>query len=108
MELEPIKCTDCKYRLAEDFGYSNYTVEGTTFHCLLKKHPEMPFDEFYGRDKRLEYAVHCDSFTAGESVFLDCDREALKNYEDKLSTAYTTDPEIAALLDEWEGRTGPR
>lgn len=95
-------CMDCRYRLSDDFGYSNYTVEGTTFYCLLKKHPDMPFDEFYGEDKRLKYAEQCGSFVAGEGVYLDCDREDLKSYDDKLSTAYTKDPEIAALLDEWE------
>lgn len=98
-------CMECKYRLSEDFGYSNYTVEGTTFNCLKKAHPEMPFDEFYGEDKRLAYAEQCGSFAAGTGVYIDCDREDLKNYDDKLSSAYTTDPEIAALLDAWEGRT---
>ena len=95
------KCSDCKYRLAQDWGYSNYTVEGTTFNCLLEKHPEMPFDEFYGEDKRLDFAEKCDGFSRGEGVFIDCDREELKNYEDKLSTAYTKDPEIASLMDKW-------
>lgn len=95
-------CTDCRYRLSQDEGYSNYTVENTTFHCLLKKHPDMPFDEFYGEDKRLLFAEQCDSFSAGEGVFIDVDREALKTYEDKLSTAYTKDPEIVPLLDAWE------
>lgn len=102
MTDEPKLCTDCKYRLAEDEGYSNYTVEGTTFHCLLKKHPEMPFDEFYGEDKRLKFADQCDGFAAGESVQIDVDRWGLKNYSDKLSTAYTTDPDIVPLLDKWE------
>ncbi len=104
MEIQPRKCTDCKFRLSDDFGYSNYTVEGTNFHCLLKKHPDMPFDEFYGEDKRLEFAQKCEAFVAGEGVYLDCDREALKNYDDKLSSAYTSDPEIVPLLDAWQSQ----
>ena len=102
MADEKKSCMDCKFRLARDEGYSNYTVEGTTFFCLLKKHPDMPFDEFYGEDKRLAYAKQCDRFVKGESVWIDVDHDNLKNYDDKLSTGYTTDPEIVPLLDAWE------
>ncbi len=94
-------CMDCKFRLSDDFGYSNYTTDGTTFHCLLKKHPDMPFDQFYGTDKRLLFAGQCDSYVEGEGVLLDAGREDLETGQ-KLSQAYTTDPEIAPLLDAWE------
>ena len=36
---KPRSCNQCKYAIMQDFGYSNYTVEGTTFYCFLKKHP---------------------------------------------------------------------
>ena len=47
-----LECTDCRFCLLEDYGYSNYTTEGTYVHCLLNKHPEGGFDQFYGRDKQ--------------------------------------------------------
>ena len=64
-------CLDCKFSLSEDFGYSNYTTEGTTFSCLKGLHPEKDgFDEFYGEDKRLEFAQECPGFAAGSGIIL--------------------------------------
>jgi hypothetical protein len=34
---ENMKCTDCKYCVEQDEGYSNWTVEGTEIDCLLGK-----------------------------------------------------------------------
>lgn len=96
------KCDECKWCLLEDYGYSNYTTEGTYVHCLKNLHPESGFDRWYGEDARLNFAENCGEFFAGEAVSVDVDREALGRYEDKLSTAYTDDSEVAALLDAWE------
>lgn len=68
-------CMDCRFAVHEDFGYSNYTVEGTTFHCAKKLHPDGEFDEFYATDKRLKHAAKCDAFEEGEGVWMDVDRE---------------------------------
>jgi hypothetical protein len=72
-------CLECKNHLSVDYGYSNYTTEGTTFYCGLKLHPDGEFDQFYGTDKRLDYANQCSSFVEGEGIDMDCDRE---NYSD--------------------------
>lgn len=50
------RCTDCKYCVVHDFGYSNYTVEGTNIECLLNKNPHTPFDHWYGEESKLTYA----------------------------------------------------
>ena len=50
-------CEGCKFGCLFDFGYSNYTVEGTEFFCAKSLHPDGHFDRFYGEDKRLEYAA---------------------------------------------------
>lgn len=91
-----MKCTDCRYCVEMDYGYSNYTVEGTTAGCLLKLNPELPKDRFYGEEPALDYADKCDHFSAGKSVAVDCDREegALENY--------SGDPEIKNLLRDFE------
>lgn len=68
-------CRDCKFAVHMDYGYSNYTTEGTDFACGLKKHPDGQFDEFYGDDKRLKFAEQCECFEAGEGVWMDVDRE---------------------------------
>lgn len=68
-------CTGCKFGIHIDFGYSNYTVEGTTFTCAKKLHPEGEFDEFYGEDKRLEFAEQCSGYEQGEGVWMDVDGE---------------------------------
>lgn len=68
-------CRDCRFGVHIDVGYSNYTVEGTTFHCAKKTHPDGEFDEFYGEEKKLKYAARCDQFEAGEGVSMDVDGE---------------------------------
>lgn len=94
-------CDGCKWGLLVDEGYSNYTAEGATFHCLKKLHPHAPFDQFYGEDKRLAFADTCGGFMSGEPVSIDVDRDDQKD-GDPLSVAYTKDKEVAALLDAWE------
>jgi len=87
-----MKCTDCKYCIEEDFGYSNYTVEGTTVDCLLKLNPDFPKDRWYGEELALNFASKCKRFTAGDAVSVDCDHNSgeLENYSD--------DIDIKALL----------
>lgn len=95
-------CEKCKYCLRVDEGYSNWTVEGTTAHCLLGLNPGMPKDMYYGEEPVLKFADTCNGFAPGDGPHIDVDREDLKHYDDKLSTAYTDDPEIKGLLDRWE------
>lgn len=94
-------CETCRYCLLEDWGYSNYTVEGTNVHCLKKIHPESGFDRWYGVDKRLAFAETCPQYVKGEALALDCDREVLKDYRGPVSQM-TEDEELKALLDIWE------
>jgi hypothetical protein len=101
MSDKPKSCNDCKFSLSQDFGYSNYTVEGTTFFCLKNLHPEKNgFDEFYGEDKRLNFAQECAGFVEGEGTEIDCDRDA-EGPDGDLS-AYNSDPEVQELLKAWE------
>jgi hypothetical protein len=71
-------CVDCRFHISEDYGYSSYTVEGTVFHCAKKLHPDDSFDEFYGDDKRLEYAKECNGFETGVGIWMDveCENES--------------------------------
>lgn len=101
-ELEA-RCNKCKYSLQEDEGYSNYTVEGTTIYCLLNLNADFPVDRFYGEEPKLKFAEKCPSFTAGDGVYVDVEREDQADGE-KLSAGYTDDPEIAALVDAWEAQ----
>ncbi|HET9285764.1 MAG TPA: hypothetical protein VFR24_27755 [Candidatus Angelobacter sp.] len=66
-------CERCKFGCLFDFGYSNYTVEGTEFFCAMKRHPNGHFDRFYG--ERLDYAEICQSFKFGEAICMDVDHE---------------------------------
>lgn len=72
-------CADCRFCLFQDEGYSNYTVENTTFHCMKGAHPADGFDRFYGKDKRLDFAETCLAFEAGEAIFLDVEREDIRD-----------------------------
>lgn len=97
-------CDGCKYALMEDFGYSSYTVEGTTFHCLRRLHPvRQGFDRWYNEDERLLFAGKCSGFVAGDYVWVDVDRDEIP-WEDPAPwwTYYIEDEErqgLAAALD---------
>lgn len=101
-----MKCTDCKYCLQEDYGYSNYTVEGTTVSCLLGKHPYSSFDRFYGEEPKLDFATDCAWFKLGNGVCIDVDRDLTEydyksgRYTKGVPEAYSNDPEIQELLRE--------
>lgn len=71
----PRTCNDCRFGVFEDYGYSNWTVEGTDFSCAKRLHPEGTFDRFYGEDERLKFAEKCPGFEAGTPVSLDVDGE---------------------------------
>lgn len=70
-------CEGCKHGWLLDYGYSNYTVEGTTFACGKLLHPEGSFDRFYGEDWRLSFAEECFGFEPGEAIWVDVDEENL-------------------------------
>ena len=91
--MSKISCNNCKFALFQDYGYSNYTVEGTEFTCLTDSHPAGTFDRFYGENDQLNYAPQCNSYANGEPVHIDVDCFG------SLFSDYTSDPEIAVLLD---------
>lgn len=72
---EKLTCNSCKYAIFKDYGYSNYTTEGTQFYCAKNLHPADGFDRFYGEDKRLDYAAKCGGFECGDSIEMDVDGE---------------------------------
>ena len=69
------ECTNCRFAIFQDTGYSNWTVEGCTFFCALGVHPADGFDSYYSTDPGLKYAAECDAFEAGTCIELDVDGE---------------------------------
>lgn len=92
--MSDLSCKDCKYSYFQDYGYSNWTVEGTQFECLKSKHPEGSFDQFYGESPRLKFANECESYVAGYGIYIDCDME------DGPIENYTSDKEILKIWKE--------
>ncbi|MGZ8887947.1 MAG: hypothetical protein ACXW1D_00145 [Halobacteriota archaeon] len=72
-------CSDCKYAVWQEYGYSNWTVEGTDFSCANKLHPEGSFDRFYNVNPKLEYAQQCPGFVEGEGICMDVEHEGVAN-----------------------------
>lgn len=87
-------CDGCRFGSLQDIGYSNWTVEGRDFFCLVDAHPSDGFDAWYRTDPRLRFAAECPKFEAGEPVCLNVDREDL----DQLT------PDQRGLLAAWEKR----
>jgi len=61
-------CNECRYAVNQDVGYSNYTVTGVEFICLLNEHPNKEFDTWYGESEELNYAEKCDKYTYSENA----------------------------------------
>jgi hypothetical protein len=64
--------------MLNDYGYSNYTVEGTMFSCVIGKHPDGKFDNFYGEEDKLKYADECIFFREGEPAQFTVEGDTLK------------------------------
>lgn len=88
----------------QDYGYSNYTVEGTEFFCAIKKHPADGFDRWYGDDKRLAFAAGCDMFREGEPIGLDVDGD----WRDDEYSDLTAEQKVIVGLWDGEPRTPPK
>lgn len=90
------QCTDCKYCVQHDFGYSNYPVEGTNIECLLNKNPHTPFDRCYYEEPKLAYAEQCSEFTEGDpiEIFVDDDPDDIAAY-------YKDDPTRFELIKKY-------
>jgi hypothetical protein len=99
-------CLQCKFLFTRDTGYSNYTVEDTDLHCVLKLNPKLPAEipdevrDYYAsneagytwmkadndkwhatKDGRCDKYVHTDN----DPPHIDCEGESImpiKNAED--------------------------
>jgi hypothetical protein len=105
-------CTTCVLCLREDYGYSNYTVEGTTLACLAGLNPEMEGreDEQWNESRMaelapiLDVALTCPRYREGAPASLDVDHEDIPypTHEnvtvELLMKNYTDDRDAAKLL----------
>ncbi len=112
---EPSKrtCTTCVLCLREDYGYSNYTCDGTTLECLAGLN-----DAMGGRDEPwgdvtpelaaiLDVALTCPRYREGAPATLDVDKEGIPynkpvTPEIVKAAGYTDDDEAAELLAKRE------
>lgn len=69
-------CNGCKYAVMVNYGYSNWTVEGTNLYCAKKLHPHDGFDHWYGESEHNKFAEQCEGFTSGTPIIIDVDGEA--------------------------------
>lgn len=88
-------CQDCKFCINEDYGYSNWTTEGTISDCLLHLNENYPCDRWYGHNPVHDCADECQQFTDGDCVEVDVD------YENGELVNYSNDPEVIQLLENW-------
>lgn len=84
------RCQNCKFWALQDSGYSNYTVEETTVHCL-KNHFE-PIEESYSwhndpDNEFLKQAENCPDFKheTGVQICYDVDGETtVEDFKDDM------------------------
>lgn len=86
------RCTDCGWHMAIQYGYSNWTVEGSYIHCRRDLLPATGIDDWYGEDKQLGIiATACPDFCPGAGGTVDVDREDIEDLT----------PEQRSWYDAW-------
>lgn len=70
-------CAECRFGILREENWSNYTVEGVSFHCAVSLHPTPGFDAWYGEEPQLRYAERCFAYVLGRALRLDVDGEEL-------------------------------
>lgn len=98
-----MKCNECKFCVLEDYGYSNWTVEGTNADCLLDMNPWFPVDQGWDTAEELDFANVCPRFKSGDPIHVDVDHE-----EGRLLN-YAYDGEVKEMLERklvWETLNG--
>ena len=90
-------CDECKFCIHRDYGYSNYTVEGTNISCLVNQFEE--FEESYNGNYVLGKATTCSFFSKGEYWSIDVDGEADEPTEDWIKSELR-DVKIRNLINE--------
>lgn len=103
MNKENRRCQDCKFFMTIDIGYSNYTVEETTVHCLKKLNKYFPCQESYSwkyenspDHKQLQVAITCKKFKNGNGMKFDVDGEVNLN-------TYSNDQELVNAYIKYNG-----
>lgn len=59
------RCSECLNAETKDYGYSDWTVEGTSVFCMLSLHPDDGFDRWYKITPDDAYAEVCPEFKPG-------------------------------------------
>jgi len=87
-------CENCELFYRQDYGYSNYTVEGTTLGCYAGK-----FDDIDGYGSNIEFeGVDCEYMREGEPWFFDVDGSYEQPSEDWLKSIQR-DVKLNAILN---------
>jgi len=77
-----MQCNTCKFCVLRDYGYSNWTVEGTSQEC--GKQLFEPFDRFYGKaPENAKIPCPCPQYTTGTPIELDVDGELWDDLSDE-------------------------
>lgn len=68
--MDKLTCDGCTNCALVDYGYSNYTVEGTTVICMIGEHPKGEFDRGWGLfaeedQEGLAFAEKCLHYSSG-------------------------------------------
>jgi len=59
------RCDKCRFCTLKDYGYSAYTVLGTTSECELEQRSEYDYSSYWAQAENL-FAVQCERYKKGE------------------------------------------
>ena len=71
--MDKKSCINCIFAHQKDFGYSNYTVEGTSLDCLFGLVSVGDTCGEKSEKKLTDAAESCKHYTHGTGLYFDCD-----------------------------------
>ena len=115
-------CLQCKFLFTRDTGYSNYTVEDTELHCVLKLNPKLPAeipDEVRGYSGSYDYVWmtpandkwhatkdgRCDKYQHNDAAYIhiDCDGDDILSIEDAEKHFFRTGDAMPLRISKYFG-----
>ena len=114
-------CLQCKFLFTRDTGYSNWTVEDTELHCVLKLNPNLPAEipdvvrydanfnnKWMQADNDKWHATknsRCDKYvhTDDDPPHIDCDGDDIMGIEDAEKHFFRTGDGMPLRISKYFG-----
>jgi hypothetical protein len=104
MTTNEVLCSNCRYSFCIEYGYSNYTVEGSDLYCVADFISRQGVDRFWNEEPVLQEAETCPWWTKID-VEITFDVDLINNWLDYFDDE---DASRRILITNWIKRNKDR